>query len=245
MTTGHGGRRSGNGLAGLGRAARILAAVSALGLSGCGSAAEFLDSQRALTAPPEIKLPVWANGNTEPLSVPAENETAAAEPGDVVLKRGLTLRNGGLVALTALTIEDGSVEYNLREGTYFPPIYPDNHREPLSYCYRDLCLQIVNETVRFRSGRDTGIATESFLIVPPSGRIIAIGLARELSYLGVDGGDLLFRFRQLRDGEEVSRRELTIPARPGAVLRHRGALIDVIALDGDILEYRVVQTFRG
>lgn len=215
-------------------------------MAACESLENFADAQRAATNPPiDPNLPVWAKGNLIPFSKPTADETAIASPGDVILETGFTLRNGGLIALGGLQIFDGDIEYDIVQNTYFPPDPTKTRGVTPTYCYRDICLQIVNERVQFPDGRLTDIDPKSFLIVPPAGRLLAVGLSRELTYLGFEGDKLLFRFRELYNGEERHRRELEAPAQPGATFQHLGALIDILDVSRGTLTYRVVTPFRS
>lgn len=224
-------------------AARLASALClALGLAACAPPGEFADMQRRAYASPDLDLPPWAKGNVTRISVPARGTVATISQGDMVLRSGLSAKVGGIIALNSLTFVQDSVTFTIARDTYFAPSGPAGPRQ--TYCYRELCLRVVDNTLRYLDGSPANVASSRVLILPPPGRILALGFERALTYLGTQDGMLRFRYRELNNGEETLRRAVSTPAGVGATLEFRGALIDILSADGVTLTYRVTQTFR-
>lgn len=227
----------------IGRALRVAAAAGlTLAAAACASPGDFADMQRRAYASPDLNLPAWAKGNVTRISVPQRGTVATVSQGDPVLRSGLSSKLGGIIALNTLTFVQGSVTFTIARDTYFEPAGPEGPRQ--SYCYRELCLRVVDNTLHYLDGSPANVAASRVLILPPPGRILALGFERALIYLGLDDGMLRFRYRELNDGEETLRRAVSTPAAAGATLEYRGAIVDVVSVDGATLTYRVTQTFR-
>jgi hypothetical protein len=155
---------------------------------------------------------------------------------------GLTLKLGGLIALAPLSVTRGAVAFSIRR-THVLRAVRSRAGSCQSYCYRELCLILVNDESASSMANAPTLRWRVFWWC--RGRPhLAIGLQRELvsRVNGTAGCD--FCSVNFVMGE-TARRELTAPAQGGSTLEHRGAAIDIIRVEHGQLTYRVASAFRS
>lgn len=242
-TIGHRRRQPETGWRGQGvlRRAVLLGAVLATAACGTFDTTCLIPDQPVQRGVPEDR-PDWAR-DVQLLTTPLLNTRHTAAPGTVATELGYTPTRGGLIALRDVTILRDGIEYDIRADTRFAPGGQQTDPNRLVYCYRLLCLTVDNTGVRFADGRPADVPRDAFLLIPPNGRILALGRHQMLLYLGQVDDDLRFRYRDLYNGEEQRRLDLTVAADGGADIRCFGLQVDIAGVEDGALVYHVIDPF--